>query len=93
MMLCGQERDKLAAYLDGEIQADQATALEQHLRTCTQCAAESRDHGEHAPGHETGADRVSRRAQISGKRSDRRWRQSGVVSGRSADGPWHLPRL
>ena len=40
MMLCGQERDKLAAYLDGEIQADQATALEQHLRTCTQCAAE-----------------------------------------------------
>jgi anti-sigma factor RsiW len=40
MMLCGQERDKLAAYLDGEIPADQASALEQHLRTCAQCAAE-----------------------------------------------------
>jgi anti-sigma factor RsiW len=40
MMLCGQERDTLAAYLDGEIQADQAAAFEQHLRTCTQCAAE-----------------------------------------------------
>jgi anti-sigma factor RsiW len=40
MMLCGQERDTLAAYLDGEMQADKASALEQHLRTCTQCAAE-----------------------------------------------------
>jgi anti-sigma factor RsiW len=40
MMLCGQERETLAAYLDGEIPADQATAFEQHLRTCTQCAAE-----------------------------------------------------
>jgi anti-sigma factor RsiW len=40
MMLCGQERGTLAAYLDGEIQPEQANALEQHLRTCTQCAAE-----------------------------------------------------
>jgi anti-sigma factor RsiW len=40
MMLCGQERDTLAAYLDGELQADQASALEEHLRTCTQCTAE-----------------------------------------------------
>jgi anti-sigma factor RsiW len=40
MMLCGQEHATLAAYLDGEIPADQASALEQHLRTCAQCAAE-----------------------------------------------------
>ena len=39
-MLCGQERETLAAYLDGEVQADQASVIEKHLRTCTQCAAE-----------------------------------------------------
>jgi anti-sigma factor RsiW len=40
MMLCGQERETLAAYLDGEVQPEQASALEQHLRTCPACAAE-----------------------------------------------------
>jgi anti-sigma factor RsiW len=40
MMLCGQDRETLAAYLDGEVQSEQGNALEQHLRTCTECAAE-----------------------------------------------------
>jgi len=40
MTLCGQEPEMLAAYLDGEVQAEQASAFEQHLRTCTECAAE-----------------------------------------------------
>jgi anti-sigma factor RsiW len=40
MMPCGQDREMLAAYLDGEIQAEQGNALEQHLRTCSACAAE-----------------------------------------------------
>jgi anti-sigma factor RsiW len=30
----------LAAYLDGEVETEKANALEQHLRTCTECAAE-----------------------------------------------------
>jgi anti-sigma factor RsiW len=40
MMPCGQDRDMLAVYLDGELQVEQGNALEQHLRTCTECAAE-----------------------------------------------------
>jgi anti-sigma factor RsiW len=40
MMPCGQDREMLAAYLDGEVQAEQANAIEQHLRTCVTCAAE-----------------------------------------------------
>ena len=39
-MSCGQDRNLLAAYLDGEVPSEQANALEQHLRTCTACAAE-----------------------------------------------------
>lgn len=38
MMPC--DREILAAYLDGEVQGEQGTAVEQHLRTCTDCAAE-----------------------------------------------------
>ena len=40
MTTCGQDREMLAAYLDGEVQAEQGKALEQHLRGCTECAAE-----------------------------------------------------
>lgn len=40
MMPCEQDREMLAAYLDGEVPSERATALEQHLRTCTSCAAE-----------------------------------------------------
>lgn len=40
MMPCGQDREKLAAYLDGEIGAEQERELQQHIRTCTECAAE-----------------------------------------------------
>ena len=40
MTTCGQDREMLAAYLDGEVQAEQGKTLEQHLRTCTECAAE-----------------------------------------------------
>ena len=38
MMPC--DREILAAYLDGEVQGEQGSAVEQHLRTCTSCAAE-----------------------------------------------------
>lgn len=40
MMPCGQDRDALAAYLDGEIPAEQERAIQQHLRSCPDCAAE-----------------------------------------------------
>jgi anti-sigma factor RsiW len=40
MMLCGQNRETLAAYLDGEVKSEQVNAIEQHLRTCPECAAE-----------------------------------------------------
>ncbi|MGA8086580.1 MAG: anti-sigma factor [Terracidiphilus sp.] len=39
-MPCDQDRKLLAAYLDGELQSEQGSALEQHLRNCTECAAE-----------------------------------------------------
>ena len=40
-MMCDQNRLTLGAYLDGELPADQAAALEEHLRTCPACAAET----------------------------------------------------
>ena len=40
MTTCGQDREALAAYLDGEIPAEQERALQQHLRSCPDCAAE-----------------------------------------------------
>jgi anti-sigma factor RsiW len=40
MMPCDQDRDMLAAYLDGEVPTEKASALELHLRTCSECAAE-----------------------------------------------------
>ena len=40
MMPCDQDRELLAAYLDGEVPSERATALEQHLSTCTDCAAQ-----------------------------------------------------
>jgi anti-sigma factor RsiW len=40
MTLCEQNHEMLAAYLDGEVSSDRAVALEEHLRTCTACAAE-----------------------------------------------------
>jgi anti-sigma factor RsiW len=40
MMSCGQNRETLAAYLDGEVTSAQASAFEQHLRNCTECATE-----------------------------------------------------
>lgn len=40
MMSCDQDRNLLAAYLDGEVPSEQANALEQHLRTCAGCTAE-----------------------------------------------------
>ena len=40
MMVCGQDSKTLAAYLDGELAADQAGVFEQHLRNCTECASE-----------------------------------------------------
>jgi anti-sigma factor RsiW len=40
MMLCGQNHETLAAYLDGEAQSEQVNAIELHLRTCPDCAAE-----------------------------------------------------
>lgn len=39
-MSCDQDRTRLAAYLDGEVQADEAKSLQQHIRSCQDCAAE-----------------------------------------------------
>jgi len=39
-MPCTQDRAMLEAYLDSEIAEDQERALQQHLRTCPDCAAE-----------------------------------------------------
>lgn len=39
-MSCDQERSRLAAYLDGELSADEAAGVQEHIRTCPDCAAE-----------------------------------------------------
>jgi len=39
MTSCSQDRNALAAYLDGELPADQERSLQEHLRTCPACAA------------------------------------------------------
>lgn len=39
-MSCGQDRDRLAAYLDGELASDDEKSLQQHIRSCPECAAE-----------------------------------------------------
>lgn len=38
------ESNLIAAYVDGELEADVATRLEEHLETCTPCQAELRAH-------------------------------------------------
>lgn len=40
-MACEAWKEKLDAYLDGELAADDVRALEQHLRSCPACAAQS----------------------------------------------------
>jgi anti-sigma factor RsiW len=37
---CSQDRNALSAYLDGELSADQERSLQEHLRSCPECAAE-----------------------------------------------------
>lgn len=39
-MDCDQDRNLFDAYLDGETTTEQASAVEQHLRTCPSCAAQ-----------------------------------------------------
>lgn len=39
-MTCGEDRDRLATYLDGELAADEAKPLQEHIRSCRDCAAE-----------------------------------------------------
>lgn len=39
-MLCDVDPVRLAAYLDGELSAEQAIAMKQHIAGCTHCAAE-----------------------------------------------------
>lgn len=39
-MGCELKPERLAAYLDGELAGAEAAAVEQHVRTCPQCAAE-----------------------------------------------------
>lgn len=39
-MSCDQDRATLEAYLDGELAADQERSLQEHLRSCSDCAAE-----------------------------------------------------
>ena len=40
MTACNQDRNVLAAYLDGELAADQERSLQEHMRACPECAAE-----------------------------------------------------
>lgn len=40
MTACGEDRKALAVYLDGELPAEQAKRLQEHLRQCPECAAE-----------------------------------------------------
>jgi anti-sigma factor RsiW len=40
MTACGQDRNVLATYLDSELPADQERSLQEHLRSCPECAAE-----------------------------------------------------
>jgi len=40
MMSCDFDRAALAAYLDGESSPERSAEAQQHLRTCTECAAE-----------------------------------------------------
>ncbi len=40
MIPCDQNREALAAYIDGELSPEQVTAIHQHIRTCPDCAAE-----------------------------------------------------
>src|SRR5258708_39502623 len=40
-MICESWREKLDAYLDGELPVAEARALSEHLRGCAGCAAES----------------------------------------------------
>lgn len=40
MTACGQDRNGLAAYLDGELAVEQERSLQEHLRSCPECAAE-----------------------------------------------------
>jgi anti-sigma factor RsiW len=40
-MDCEHRNEKLDAYLDGELSADEARAMHEHLRSCSICAAES----------------------------------------------------
>jgi anti-sigma factor RsiW len=40
MTACSQDRNMLAAYLDGELAADQERSLQEHMRGCPECAAE-----------------------------------------------------
>ena len=44
-MACEAWREKLDAYLDGELQPTQTTALNAHLRECTPCAARAFESG------------------------------------------------
>lgn len=39
-MTCGQDRDRLAVYLDGDLAVDGARSVQEHIRTCPDCAAE-----------------------------------------------------
>ena len=40
-MACEQWRGKLDAYVDGELESAEASALATHLRTCASCAADA----------------------------------------------------
>jgi anti-sigma factor (TIGR02949 family) len=39
-MSCNQDRARLEAYLDGELTSNERNPLQQHIRTCPDCAAE-----------------------------------------------------
>src|SRR5256885_1129118 len=41
-MRCDEYKDRLDAYIDGELPAQEMSAVEAHLRTCELCAADVR---------------------------------------------------
>ena len=43
-MICPETRERLHAYLDDELDADQRPAFEEHLRVCSECSRERDAH-------------------------------------------------
>ncbi len=88
-MACEQWRGKLDAYVDGELEPSEASALATHLRSCASCAADALDRVQ-----------MKRSLQIAGKRyvpsADFRNRLAKAVTAkprRDRGSPWKILAL